>query len=120
MIITCWTVVSRPRMLAGATSEMYSGESTDAAPTAMPAEKRAMMKIRWVSVRPWTSAPSRNSTAAMIITMRRPIASASRPARNAPTAQPISSEPTVRPSHQASRWNVAVNPLWVPLTAPLS
>ena len=45
MIMTCCTVVIRPRMFAGATSEMYAGESTLAAPTAMPPANRAMTKM---------------------------------------------------------------------------
>src|SRR4028118_2109087 len=42
MIMICWMVVIRPRMLAGATSEIYAGERTLAAPTAMPPIRRAM------------------------------------------------------------------------------
>ena len=40
-----------------------------------------------------------NSNAAATMTRRRPQTSASRPARNAPTAQPGSSALTVMPSH---------------------
>ncbi len=46
---------------------------------------------------PWTSAPTRNSAAAIIIVLRRPIRSASRPAKKAPMKQPMSSEATVKP-----------------------
>ena len=65
-------------------------------------------------------APTTNRIAARIITERRPITSASRPAKKAPTAQPISSEPTVKPRPPELRSKAVLRPSWVPFTAPLS
>ena len=71
-----------------------------------------------------TAPPARarflSTIAARIITERRPMMSARRPAKNAPTAQPISSEPTVKPRLASLRPNSCLRPSCVPLTAPLS
>ena len=38
--LNCWIATSRPRNRAGEISAMYSGETTDAPPTATPPRKR--------------------------------------------------------------------------------
>ncbi|MCY1180616.1 hypothetical protein D9M73_210720 [compost metagenome] len=72
MIITCCTLDKRPRIDAGVTSEMYTGEITLAAPTPKPPMMRATMNRIELLAPPASSALTRNSTAAPIITVRRP------------------------------------------------
>ena len=69
---------------------------------------------------PAPSALNMNSTAAVCMTLRRPQTSASRPAMNAPTAQPGSNALTVTPNHPGLSPNVLRSPSWVPLMTPLS
>ncbi len=38
--LNCWAATSRPRTLAGEISAMYSGETTEAPPTASPPRAR--------------------------------------------------------------------------------
>src|SRR5687768_17077815 len=65
-------------------------------------------------------AESRNSTAEMINTVRRPHRSARRPAKNAPIAQPSSIEATSKPTPAELEWKACFRPSTVPLITPLS
>ncbi len=69
---------------------------------------------------PEPSALKMNSTAAACMTLRRPQTSASRPAMNAPIAQPGNKALTVTPSPAGLRPNVLRSPSCVPLMTPLS
>ena len=97
MIMICWTVVSRPRMFGGRDFGDVGGrEDARRADRHAAADSRNHEDdVRWAT--PCTSAPTRNSTAASIIVLRRPMRSARRPAKNAPMKQPISSDATVKP-----------------------
>lgn len=44
-IPSCWREASRPRICGGEISAVYAGETTLAAPTAMPLKKRARVNI---------------------------------------------------------------------------
>jgi hypothetical protein len=81
---------------------------------------RAMMKWAEVSAAPAQKAEMMNKTAEICITVRRPMASASRPAMKAPKAQPSRMAPTLNPVPSADRLKVASNPSWVPLMTPES
>ncbi len=72
----------------------------------------------WAAPEP--RALTRNSRAAMIITVRRPQTSARRPAANAPNAQPIRMAPTFRPVPSLLRLKAFSRPSCVPLMTPLS
>ena len=69
---------------------------------------------------PARMALTRNSPAASIITLRRPIASANRPAPNAPIAEPTRIAPTLTPTPSRPRSKAASSPFWVPLMTPES
>jgi hypothetical protein len=69
---------------------------------------------------PARMALNRNNTAAIIITLRRPIASASRPAPNAPIADPTRIAPTLTPIPNFPRSNADSSPFCVPLITPES
>ena len=60
---------------------------------------------------PAPSAESRNSTAEMISTARRPQRSARRPAKNAPNAQPSSIEATSKPVPGGTRMEGLLEPV---------
>jgi hypothetical protein len=82
--------------------------------------KRAMMKWAEVSAAPAQKAETMNRPAAICITVRRPMASARRPAMKAPTAQPKRMAPTLKPVPRADRLKAASSPSWVPLMTPES
>ena len=98
MIMICWTVVSRPRMFGRShlrdVGRRQHARGTDRHAAADAGNNEDELR----RAKPWTSAPTRNSAAAIIIVLRRPIRSARRPAKNAPMKQPISREATVKPS----------------------
>ncbi len=81
---------------------------------------RAKMKSAELVAPPASSALNRNRIAASIITLRRPIVSASRPATNAPTEEPTRIAPTLTPMPSLPSPNAASSPFWVPLITPLS
>ncbi len=93
---------------------------TLAAPTAKPPTTRAITNASELCAAPAPSAESRNSTAAMISTPRRPRRSPRRPAKNAPIAQPSSMEATSKPIPAWLDWKVCLRPSTVPLMTPLS
>jgi hypothetical protein len=68
----CCSEASRPRMCDGATSEIYIGASTLAAPMARPPTRRAAMKNTAESAMPVATALQRKSTALRSIVGRRP------------------------------------------------
>ena len=68
----CCSEPSRPRMCDGATSEMYIGASTLAAPMARPPTSRDAMNTAAESARPLATALMRKSTAFRSIVGRRP------------------------------------------------
>ena len=68
----CCSEPSRPRMCAGATSEMYIGASTLAAPMASPPTSREAMNTPAEPARPVPTALMRKRTAVRSIVGRRP------------------------------------------------
>jgi hypothetical protein len=81
---------------------------------------RATMNTADEPAAPAPSALRMNRIAAIIITLRRPIRSASRPAAKAPAAQPIRIAPTLSPVPSFDRSNARSSPSWVPLMTPES
>lgn len=80
-IASCCSDPRRPRTAGGATSAMYAGAMTDAAPTPSPPRTRQAMRSHGPNAKPDPRALTRNNTAASTITPVRPQRSASRPAR---------------------------------------
>lgn len=80
--------------------------------------KRAMMKISELPAAPVPIALMMKATAASSMTLRRPMMSASLPARKATTAQPIRIAPTFTPVPSALRSKAFSSPSWVPLMTP--
>ena len=93
---------------------------TLAAPTPRPPMMRAMMKMAEEPAAPASSALTRNRIAASIITPRRPMMSAMRPAPNAPIDDPTRIAPTLTPMPSLPRSKAASSPFWVPLMTPES
>jgi hypothetical protein len=71
-IAICCSDASRPRTCGGATSAMYIGASTLAAPMARPPTRRDAMKKPAEPASPVATALARNSTAFSSIVGRRP------------------------------------------------
>ena len=119
-IANCWSEASRPRRWAGATSAIYIGASTLAAPMANPATIREPINTPTEPDAPVANALPRNRTASIIIVGRRPMRLASAPAPNAPKAHPTSTDATAKPV--AADWvpKAAASAATVPLTTPLS
>src|SRR5262249_48322317 len=117
---SCCSDAKRPRMRAGATSAMYIGANTLAAPMAIPLAIRAMMKNPAEAAAPVPTALARKRTALNSIVGRRPIESASLPAPKAPTAQPSNTEAPAKPVPAALGANAFARASTVPLITPLS
>ena len=119
-IAICCSEASRPRMCAGATSEMYIGASTLAAPMARPPRIREAMKKPAEPAAPAPNALARKK--------RRSAASSGAghkrrrwfPARKAPTAQPSSTEATAKPVVAARVPKAFARASTAPLMTPLS
>jgi hypothetical protein len=93
----CCSDARRPRISAGATSAIYIGANTLAAPIAIPPATRAAMKTSAEFAAPVATALIRNRIAFKSMVGRRPNASARLPAPKAPTAQPSKTEATAKP-----------------------
>ena len=107
-------------MRAGATSAMYAGAMTLAAPTAMPPRNRQVEKAHSVSASPEPNELTAKSRAVTRIARTRPARSAARPAMSAPTADPRSAEATANPSRPASAEKCRSRAPIVPLTTAVS
>src|SRR6478735_4097193 len=119
-IAICCSEARRPRMWAGATSEMYIGANTLAAPIAMPPATLAAMKTPAELAAPVATALARKRIAFKSMVGRRPIESASLPAPKAPTAQPSKTEATAKPVPAAWVPNALAKASTAPLMTPLS
>ncbi len=98
--------VSRPRRCAGAASEMYIGDTTAARPIAKPPTMRQNMKSAVLNGNACPTPATRKRIAEVIITLRRPNLSVSRPPMNAPTADPSRATATTKPCMNLSvSWN---------------
>src|SRR4029077_391749 len=93
----CCSEARRPRRYAGATSAIYIGANTLAAPIAIPPAMRAAMKNAAEFVAPVATALTRKRIAFKSMVGRRPRESARLPAPKAPTAQPSNTEATAKP-----------------------
>ena len=107
-------------MCAGATSDIYIGAKTLAAPMARPPAIRDAMKNRAELAAPVATALARKRTALKNIVGRRPIASASLPAPKAPAAQPSNTEATAKPVPAALVPKAFARASTAPLITPLS
>ena len=107
-------------MCAGATSEIYIGASTLAAPIARPPTSRETMKTPAEPARPVAMALRRKRPAFRSIVGRRPYRSAIVPATKAPTAQPRSTDATAKPVVAARVPKACASASTVPLMTPLS
>jgi hypothetical protein len=119
-IAICWSEARRPRMCAGATSAMYIGANTLAAPIAMPPAILAAMKTPAELAAPVATALAKKRIAFKSIVGRRPIESASVPAPKAPAAQPSKTEATAKPVPAAWVPNAFARASTAPLMTPLS
>src|SRR5262249_46428159 len=119
-IAICCSEASRPRMCDGATSAMYIGASTLAAPMPRPPTSRAAMKTLAEPASPVAAALTRNRTAFRNIVGRRPYRSATVPAKKAPTAHPIRTDATAKPVVAARVPKARASASTVPLMTPLS
>ncbi len=93
---------------------------TDATPTPMPPMTRNSTNIQTLGARPVPIALIRNSSAAIFITDRRPILSASRPAITAPSAAPSSAAATATPVANLPIWKWSSTADTAPLITALS
>ena len=119
-IAICCSEASRPRMCDGATSAIYIGASTLAAPIARPPRSREAMNTPAEPARPVAAALMRNRTAFSNIVGRRPYRSATGPATKAPTAHPSRTDATAKPVVAARVPKARASASTVPLTTPLS
>ena len=97
------TATSRPRRRAGAISVMYTGDTTDAPPTAMPPSQRKNSSEYQSQAKAQPTADTRNKTASTVSTGRRPHQSEGRPTSKAPNSVPISALDTVKPRRLSLR-----------------
>ncbi len=86
-----------PRTSVGAISDRYSGTTSAAEPTPKPITMRAAIRTATVGANAARSDPAVNTTAAMMMSRRRPRRSDSRPARAAPIMAPSSRPATIAP-----------------------
>src|SRR4029453_15743667 len=119
-IAICCREASRPRMCGGATSAIYIGASTLAAPMARPPRSREAMNTPAELARPGAAALMRNRAAFSNIGGRRPYRSATVPATKAPTAHPSRTDATAKPVVAARVPKAWASASTVPLTTPLS
>jgi amino acid transporter len=112
--------INFPRRRAGATSEMYIGAKTLAAPMASPPSSRPAMKTPAEPAAPVMSALNKKRAAVSSMVGRRPTKSATVPARKAPTAQPSSTEATANPVPAAWVPKAPARASTAPLMTPLS
>src|SRR5689334_3068384 len=88
----------RPRMAAGLTSAMYTGESIEAAPTPMPAMIRQTIKAECVDDHPMKMEEIIKMPAAIMSGSLRPKRSAKGPVNKVPMMQPTYNELPVQPN----------------------
>src|SRR4030042_279026 len=91
------TATSRPRRRAGAISVMYTGDTTDAPPTATPPIQRKNSSAYQSQAKAQPTADTKYRTANTVNTGRRPHQSEGRPTNRAPNNVPISALATVQP-----------------------
>jgi hypothetical protein len=96
-IASCCNDPRRPRRWAGATSAMYVGAITEAAPMARPPTNRHSISPVTPPGNADPIADTMNTTAATCIVRGRPRRFATRPAYHAPTAQPMRAIDTTKP-----------------------
>src|ERR1035437_76243 len=89
---------SMPLLLGGATSATYIGDSTEAAPTAKPPNKRAEIKITDDDAKAVNVQETAKKSATTIRTFLRPYLSDSTPEPKAPIMAPTKSELTPHPN----------------------
>src|SRR5450759_3054310 len=87
-----------PRFLAGETSATYMGDSTEAAPTAKPPNKRDAIKRVDDVAMAVTEHETAKKSATMIRMLLRPYLSVSTPEPKAPIMAPTNSELTPQPN----------------------
>ncbi len=88
---------------------------TEAVPMPIPPTMRQMERSTMLKASPESTPEMMNSTAAISMTLMRPIRSAIDPANQAPTAEPISAEETAKPVW----FEPTLKCFWMPVTAPL-
>jgi len=118
-MVNWFTDTSRPRIEAGATSEMYIGDRLDARPMATPPRMRQIMKTVNVSARPLPIEVMAKRAAEAISRRLRPKRSLNTPQASAPARQPISAQLLAQPESAAlvSMWkNRSKNGLAPPTT----
>src|SRR6185503_4135971 len=116
----CCKEASRPRKKAGATSAIYMGASTLAAPIPIPPAILEAIKAPAEPAPPDANALKRKRTALINIAGRRPIRLASVPAPKAPAAQPNRTDATAKPVPADWVPKAIDSACTVPLTTPLS
>ena len=94
---------------------MYAGAITDATPTPIPPTTRQKTSHSMDCVKPQPIAESRNNSAAIFMMGMRPVRSAMREPKNAPTAAPRRAAATAKPRGPGPTSNVD----WMEETAPL-
>lgn len=94
-----WVMATiRPRYRAGEISAVYSGDTTDAPPTASPPSQRKNRNDHQSQANAQPTAETKYSTPNQASVPRRPRASAGQPAPSEPMIVPISALATVKPS----------------------
>src|SRR5712664_3575700 len=111
---------SRPRHLAGATSAMYIGPSTDEPPMPRPPMKRKRTSVLQFQAKAQPRAETRYSTAMARRLSRRPNLSPGIPASMDPRIVPQSAAETVIPRAAGDRRNVSVSACVVPAITAVS
>lgn len=114
---SCCSEASRPRIRAGEISAMYAGAITDADPAPTPRNTTSTPRL---GAKPVPRALTRNSTAAIRITARRPTWSRCARRARAPAAAPRRAEATAKPREAESALNSRSTADTAPLITALS
>ena len=105
---------SRPRICAGAISEIYMGPTTELAPTANPPTSRKKINSDQMGDKAQPMALHRYNKAMTKSTFLRPYTCAGLPATSEPITVPIRLEATVKPCHP----ELSDQSCWMVFSAP--